>query len=99
MWNSPEAGSQAYLETVIIHEITHIVFHDATTNPFHEPARWLNEGIATWSETEEASGERAIVEQEADGEGLFSFDAITEQFPIGERGGRLSYAQGTTGST
>ena len=58
--------------------------------------RWLNEGIATWSETQGASAERAIVEQEASGAGLFSFDAITEQFPIGERGGRLSYAQGTT---
>jgi hypothetical protein len=96
MWNSPEAGSQAYLETVMIHEITHIVFHDATSNPFHEPARWLNEGFATWSETQEASGERGTVQQEAAGEGLFSFDAISEQFPIGERGGRLSYAQGTT---
>jgi hypothetical protein len=96
MWNSPEAGSQDYLETVMIHEITHIVFHDATDNPFHEPARWLNEGIATWSETQEASGERAIVEAEAAGDGLFSFEAITEQFPIGQRGGRLSYAQGTT---
>ncbi len=96
MWNSAEAGSPAYLETVIVHEITHIVFHDATDNPFHEPATWLNEGIATWSETQDASAERSIVEQEAAGAGLFSFDAITEQFPIGERGGRLSYAQGTT---
>jgi Peptidase MA superfamily len=96
MWNSAEAGSAAYLETVIVHEITHIVFHDATDNPFHEPATWLNEGIATWSETQGGSAERAIVEQEASGAGLFSFDAISEQFPIGERGGRLSYAQGTT---
>jgi hypothetical protein len=96
MWNSPEAGSQAYLETAMVHEVTHIVFHDATDNPFHEPARWLNEGIATWSESGDAGGDRAIVENEASGGGLFSFDAITEQFPIGERGGRLSYAQGTT---
>jgi Peptidase MA superfamily len=95
MWNSSEAGSHDYLETVMIHEITHIVFHDATDNPFHEPARWLNEGFATWSESQDASEERAIVEQEAE-DGLFSFDAITEQFPIGQRGGRLSYAQGTT---
>ena len=94
MWNSAEAGSAAYLETAMVHEITHIVFHDATDNPFHEPARWLNEGIAVWSETQEASGERATVEQEAAGAGLFSFDAIAEQFPIGDRGGRLSYAQG-----
>lgn len=91
-----EGGSSAYLETAIVHEVTHIVFHDATDNPFHEPARWLNEGIASWSETSDASGERSIVEGEASGAGLFAFDAITEQFPIGERGGRLSYAQGTT---
>jgi hypothetical protein len=96
MWNSVEAGSAEYLETAMVHEITHVVFHDATDNPFHEPARWLNEGIATWSETEEAGGERAIVAEEARRDGLFSFDAISEQFPIGARGGRLSYAQGTT---
>ena len=95
MWNSLEAGSAAYLETAMIHEVTHIVFHDATDNPFHEPARWLNEGIATWSESGSDDGERATVEQEAAGGGLFSFEAISEQFPIGERGGRLSYAQGT----
>jgi hypothetical protein len=89
-------GSPAYLEQAMVHEVTHIVFHDATDNPFHEPARWLNEGVATWSESSNASGERPIVAAEASGGGLFSFDAITEQFPIGERGGRLSYAQGTT---
>ena len=91
-----EESSVVYLETAMVHEVTHIVFHDATDNPYHEPARWLNEGIASWSETADAAGERAIVEVEASGAGLFSFDAITEQFPIGERGGRLSYAQGTT---
>lgn len=91
-----EGGSPAYLETAMVHEVTHVVFFDATDNPYHEPARWLNEGIATWSENGEADGEQSIVEVEASGAGLFSFEAITEQFPIGERGGRLSYAQGTT---
>jgi hypothetical protein len=80
----------------MVHEVTHIVFFDATDNPFHEPARWLNEGIATWSESGDAGEQRGIVEFEASGGGLFSFDAITAQFPIGERGGQLSYAQGTT---
>ena len=91
-----EGGSTAYLERAMVHEVTHIVFHDATDNPYHEPARWLNEGIATWAEESSADAERAIVELEAAGGGLFAFDAITDQFPIGERGGRLSYAQGTT---
>lgn len=89
-------GSADYLEVAMLHEVTHIVFRDAVDNPYHDPARWLNEGIATWSETREASGERQIVEAETRDGGLFAFEAITEQFPIGERGGRLSYAQGTT---
>ena len=91
-----EGGSAAYLEMAMVHEVTHIVFHDATDNPYHDPARWLNEGIATWSETRDAGGDRSIVEVEASGAGLFAFEAISEQFPIGDRGGRLSYAQGTT---
>lgn len=89
-------GSPAYLEQAMVHEVTHIVFHDATENPFHEPARWLNEGFATWSESRSDDGERSIVESEARGDGLFAFEAITEQFPIGDRGALLSYAQGTS---
>jgi hypothetical protein len=89
-------GSGGYLEQAMIHEVAHVVFHDATNNPYHEPARWLNEGVASWMEDFAGTEERSIVELEAGGGGLFSFDAITAQFPIGERGGRLSYAQGTT---
>jgi len=89
-------GSPEYLEVAMVHEVTHIVFFDATDNAFHEPARWLNEGIATWSEIGDAGEQRGIVGFEASGGGLFSFEAISAQFPIGERGGTLSYAQGTT---
>ena len=91
-----EGQSPGYLEVAMVHEVTHIVFHDATDNPYHEPARWLNEGIATWSESQDAGEQRSIVQFEAAGGGLFSFDAISEQFPIGQRGAELSYAQGTT---
>jgi hypothetical protein len=91
-----EGQSSSYLEVAMVHEVTHIVFHDATDNPYHEPPRWLNEGIATWSESGDAGEQRGIVAFEASGGGLFSFDAITEQFPIGQRGAELSYAQGTT---
>jgi hypothetical protein len=90
------SGGQAYLETTLVHEVTHVVFHDATDNPFHEPAKWLNEGFASWSESESAAAERSEVEFEASGGGLFAFAAIAEQFPIGERGARLAYAQGAT---
>jgi hypothetical protein len=90
------SGNQAYLESTLVHEVTHVVFNDATDNPFHEPAKWLNEGLATWSESGSAAQERSDVEFEAAGGGLFAFQAISEQFPIGERGARLAYAQGAT---
>ena len=86
-------GPPDYLETAIVHEVTHIVFLDATANPFHDPATWVNEGFAVWSEQQKADDERSLVEFEAR-DGLFAFPAITQQFPIGERGARLAYAQG-----
>lgn len=89
-------GPSDYLETTIVHEVTHVVFHDATANPYHAPAKWLNEGLATWSEARSADHERSVVEFEAAGAGLFAFDAIGEQFPIGTRGSSLSYAMGAT---
>jgi hypothetical protein len=90
------AGPADYLETTVVHEVTHVVFQDATENPFHVPAKWLNEGLATWSEERAADAQEGTVRSEASGAGLFSFDAITYSFPFGTRGSTLSYAMGTT---
>lgn len=91
------AGSTAYLETTVAHEVTHVVFHDATDNPFHEPAAWLNEGIATWSEVGNAITERDLVSREArSGRGLMAFEALVTQFPIDVGGANLAYAQSAT---
>ncbi len=89
-------GSSSYLETTMTHEVTHVVFHDATSNPFHEPAKWFNEGLAVWSEQQSADAEAGTVRSAADGGGLLAFDAITESFPIGDLPARLSYAEGAT---
>lgn len=90
-----EGGPPEYLETAMLHEITHIVFFDATDNPYHDPASWINEGIATWAETGDAVDQTSFVRSRASAEGLFAFEAITERFPIGDLGVNLSYAQGT----
>jgi Peptidase MA superfamily len=91
-----EGQSASYLEVAMVHEVTHIVFHDATDNPYHEPPRWLNEGIAVWSEAADGGQQPAIVASAAATGGLFSFEAITAQFPIGAGAAELAYAQGTT---
>ena len=89
-------GSSSYLETTMTHEVTHVVFQDATTNPFHEPPTWFNEGLATWSEEQSAGDQVGLVRSAADSGGLLAFDAIRERFPIGVDGARLAYAEGTT---
>jgi hypothetical protein len=89
------AGSASYLERTVTHEVTHVVFYDATHNPFHEPAKWFNEGFAVWSETRSADAQHATV-QGAAGNGLLAFDGISESFPISASGAALSYAEGAT---
>ncbi|MEX1072618.1 MAG: peptidase MA family metallohydrolase [Chloroflexota bacterium] len=88
-------GSSSYLRLTVAHEVTHVVFQDATDNAFHEPAKWFNEGFAVWSEEQGADTEVANVRSEA-GNGLLAFEGISESFPIGERGARLAYAQGAS---
>jgi hypothetical protein len=88
-------GPASYLDTALVHEVTHVVFYDATRNPYHGPASWLNEGFAMWSEQQNADAAAQTVRSEVSN-GLFSFDAITGQFPIGARGSSLSYAEGAT---
>lgn len=91
------AGATSYLEATLAHEVTHVVFHDATDNPFHEPATWFNEGVAVWSELQNADTERDLVTQAAaSGQGLMAFEALTDQFPIDARGANLAYAQSAT---
>lgn len=91
------AGSESYLRTTVAHEVTHVVFGDASGNPFHEPAAWLNEGTATWAEVGNADTEEDLVRMEARREdGLMAFEALTDQFPIDTRGASLAYAQGAT---
>lgn len=88
-------GPSDYLDRALVHEVTHVVFFDATRNLYHAPPLWLNEGFAVWSERQNADSQAATVRSEVSN-GLISFSAMTDAFPIGTRGSSLSYAEGTT---
>jgi len=89
-------GSSSYLETTMTHEVTHVVFRDATTNPFHDPATWFNEGLAVWSEEHSAADQEGNVRSAASDGRLLAFGGITESFPIGDQAARLAYSEGAT---
>ena len=90
------SGSSGYLEQTMTHEVTHVVFQDATANPFHQPAHWFNEGLAVWSERQTASGHEANVRSAASAGRLLAFEGIAESFPIGSEAARLAYDEGAT---
>lgn len=89
-------GSRSYLETTMTHEVTHVVFNDATTNPFHEPPNWFNEGFAVWSEQQSVGSQAATVRSAAGSTDLLSFDGISQSFPIDPTAAGLAYSEGAT---
>ena len=91
------AGPASYLDTTIVHEVTHIVFSDSTENPFHDPAKWLNEGLATWAEArsaDDAARDRRVGGVRRRPVLVRRDRRITSR--LARRGTTLSYAMGTT---
>jgi hypothetical protein len=65
----------------IPHELTHVVFGDATSNPYHVPLHWLNEGLAVYLSQGYDSGSRQAVEAAVADHSLMPMSALSGQFP------------------
>lgn len=82
-----------YAATVVPHELTHVVFDDATTNPYHFPPHWLNEGVAVYLSQGYGSSDRSLVAQAASNKELMPLGAIVGQFPTTQDRFFLAYAE------
>ena len=83
----------AYAATVVPHELTHVAFDDATTNPYHQPPHWLNEGIAVYVSQGFDLSDKQLVGEAASGGGLMPLAAIRGQFPTTQDRFYLAYAE------
>jgi len=82
-----------YVETVVPHELTHLVFSIATRNPYHDPPRWLDEGLAVYL-SEGGPGPRAADLQAGIRDAvLIPLDGLSGFFPSTPRAFRLAYAE------
>jgi hypothetical protein len=70
---------------VITHELTHLVFNTATTNPYHSPPRWLNEGIAVYRSEGFGEGFRARLANAKSRNSVIPLDGLAIQFPPGDK--------------
>ena len=86
-------GDGNYAAQVMPHEPTHIVFSDATKNPYHEPPRWLNEGFAQYIAQGYDPDSRSTVTQSAGNGTMPSLLALTNYFPLDSTRIYLAYAE------
>jgi hypothetical protein len=68
----------------IPHEFVHLVFDTASSNPYHRPPRWLNEGLAVYQSEGYGSSDRGDVKAAASSGTLIPLDGLTGQFPNGQ---------------
>ena len=89
----PGEIDDAWVEIVIPHELTHLVFDTAVDNPYHFPPRWLNEGLAVYLSEGYAVADRLAVEQAARDGTLIPLNGLAGQFPTTRDRFFLAYAE------
>lgn len=89
----PSDVDSDWVDTLVTHELTHMVFGDATDNPYHEPPRWLNEGLAVLLSEGYDVGRRAQVADAAAQGQLIPLSGIAGLFPTTYDRFSLAYAE------
>ena len=85
--------NSAWVEELVEHELTHLVFNSATDNPYHAPPRWLNEGVAVYLSTGYTTQWSTPVENAAQADRLIPLDGLAGLFPTTADEFRLAYAE------
>ncbi|MCL5025069.1 MAG: peptidase MA family metallohydrolase [Chloroflexi bacterium] len=88
-----DPGGRAFGLRAVPHELSHVIVHRATDNPYSSLPPWLDEGLAMYAEgTQEASYgnalNRAVTENR-----LISLRSLSSSFPADPNQARLSYAE------
>jgi hypothetical protein len=78
------------------HELTHLVIHQATDNPYGDIPRWLDEGLAVYMSGEMDAGwrgYRAQVANSAKSDELMTLQTLSSSFPANSELAGQAYAQ------
>lgn len=83
----------SWVNTVVPHELTHLVFDTAVKNPYHFPPRWLNEGLAVYLSEGYTDSWRATTEDAVRGDAIIPLDGLAGQFPTTREQFALAYGE------
>lgn len=89
----PSDIESSWVEVVVPHELTHLVFDTAVQNPYHFPPRWLNEGIAVYLSEGYKDSDQTLIELAQGRDGLIPLEGLTGQFPTSRDAFFLAYAE------
>lgn len=89
---TPAQIGSDWVEELVRHELTHLVFDEAVANPYHYPPRWLNEGLAVHVSRGYTSGDRARVEASAGARSIIPLEGLAGHFPTSPGRFSLAYA-------
>ncbi|HYI14493.1 MAG TPA: peptidase MA family metallohydrolase [Thermomicrobiales bacterium] len=87
------SGVEREVRRMIPHEVSHLILHQATENPWNSPPNWLDEGLAVYNqETPDSDLPRILDDAIEDGE-LIPVSALGSSFPVDPEQAYLSYAE------
>ena len=89
----PDQINDPWVAIVVPHELIHIVFDEAVDNPFSNPPRWVNEGLAVYLSEGFTPTDRAAVTSSVRSGELMPLTALTAQFPTDPALTSLAYSE------
>jgi hypothetical protein len=89
----PDSYGIEWGKGAIAHELTHLVIHQVTLNPYSDLPTWLDEGLAMNAEGELELGFVNVLNAARDGGGLISVRSLASPFSTDANQSYLSYAQ------
>lgn len=89
----PDSGAAREVRRMVPHELSHIVLHQATDNPYNIPPNWLDEGLAVYNQETADARFPAVLRDAARTGRLIPLRALNSNFPLDPDEALLSYAQ------
>jgi hypothetical protein len=90
---APSEIDAGWIESVVPHELTHVVFATAIDNPYHEPPHWLNEGLAVYLSDGYDAAWKAMVVNAVRDNSIIPLDGLAGAFPTTADRFSLAYGE------
>ncbi len=83
----------AWGKRATVHELTHLVTHQMTTNPYNDMPTWLNEGLSMYNEGPLEPGYVDILKKAVTGDSLITVRTLSSEFSADPAQAYLAYAE------